>query len=479
MSLINDALVDLERRKAAESNSLDSVLASNGSLNAPRRRLALPVLFSLIIVLGTAWYLAPFDLQSIRDSDPKVTQQTPSPVHQTDDEKKNAAGERVDTVMTNPAEVASVDRVEKNEFQGSEMDSQRAQSLIKKKQLLISSLLRNAERALDDYRLTKPENNSAQFYFTEVLSLDSENLQALVGMEKIKSAYVDLYKNALDRNEKIKAEAYRKSLYALLTESEREHRQVQLAEIEQRKVLSNPDDYHDTKVTVDRPSIENPVPKETHTQKNRVSQVEPVSAELQIKKSDAQIERDFLLEIDAEIARGNIVSALSQLEDAVITQRFSTAVEERLFHLYFSNRDYPKALGMIDKLGSARARHAHLYAEATQLIYGQEAALNFLDGGYGDNSRAQAVHAGLLQQFERFSEAEKLYAELTKVVPANALYWLGLAVARDKQVLSESAVLAYRRALQLGGHTANVQKFIQQRIQALSNQGSKVELSQW
>jgi len=72
----------------------------------------------------------------------------------------------------------------------------------------IAGLLANGLRSLKSNRLLTPEDDNAYHYFQQVLELDPGNSDALHGIEQIVARYTALAINALDKNDKEKAEQY-------------------------------------------------------------------------------------------------------------------------------------------------------------------------------------------------------------------------------------------------------------------------------
>ena len=72
----------------------------------------------------------------------------------------------------------------------------------------IAALLAHGLRTVSLNRLLTPQNDNAYNYFQQVLELDPGNSDALQGIEQIVARYTALATNALDNNDKEKAERY-------------------------------------------------------------------------------------------------------------------------------------------------------------------------------------------------------------------------------------------------------------------------------
>jgi serine/threonine-protein kinase PpkA len=72
----------------------------------------------------------------------------------------------------------------------------------------INELLRAAQAALSDYRLTTPDHDNAYYYYQKVLEIDPENHQATAGFSLVADRYLALAKNAFAMGQDKKAEHY-------------------------------------------------------------------------------------------------------------------------------------------------------------------------------------------------------------------------------------------------------------------------------
>jgi Flp pilus assembly protein TadD len=78
-----------------------------------------------------------------------------------------------------------------------------------------------------------------------------------------------------------------------------------------------------------------------------------------------------------------------------------------------------------------------------------------------------ALLAALLQETGQFAAAAQAYAGLLKLRPETAIWWFGLGVSMDQTGDFDQARNAYRKALALPGLSADVQKYVQSRLQVL------------
>lgn len=87
--------------------------------------------------------------------------------------------------------------------------------------------------------------------------------------------------------------------------------------------------------------------------------------------------------------------------------------------------------------------------------------------GVAEDPEYHALFAATLQESGEFETAAQVYAALLQLRPDTAVWWFGLAISMDQTGEYEQARNAYRRALALPGLSRSVQEYIQQRLQIL------------
>lgn len=110
---------------------------------------------------------------------------------------------------------------------------------------------------------------------------------------------------------------------------------------------------------------------------------------------------------------------------------------------------------------------AHMYVQQKNFA----AAVNILeriDADTVDDGAYLALLAAGYQQLQRFPQAARIYRQLTQIQPDKAEHWLGLAIAQDKLNQPQSAVQAYRQALDKKTLNAEVVSYIKQRLSVLT-----------
>lgn len=119
--------------------------------------------------------------------------------------------------------------------------------------------------------------------------------------------------------------------------------------------------------------------------------------------------------------------------------------------------------------GNFRLELAKPYAQLLAARDALDEALNTLERVAGQGSTDaewHALRAAILYRLERHAESADAYQLALQQRPAEALWWTGLAIAREHNLQPREALHAYRRAagLQL---TSAVRDYVNQRINAL------------
>ena len=86
-----------------------------------------------------------------------------------------------------------------------------------------------------------------------------------------------------------------------------------------------------------------------------------------------------------------------------------------------------------------------------------------------DDVEYVALKGGVFQKLKDYSQAAKVFAQLSSSYPSNGRWWLGLATALEGKQDYPGAVDAYRRSLQLSNVSRSSRQFILQRLQLLEN----------
>lgn len=85
----------------------------------------------------------------------------------------------------------------------------------------------------------------------------------------------------------------------------------------------------------------------------------------------------------------------------------------------------------------------------------------------GNNADYHAFLAGALQRDQRFREAAEQYQAALRVVPGNGVWWMGLGMSLQGDKRNAEALEAFQRARASGTLSAELQAFVERRLQQL------------
>lgn len=185
-------------------------------------------------------------------------------------------------------------------------------------------------------------------------------------------------------------------------------------------------------------------------------------------------EAELSQQVQIAIKRGDERIATELLEKLVTLSPDNEKARKRLASMLFSQGKHDQANGVLQQgielqpdNHELRLMQAKLYVQMKNPSKAHELLANHTI------SAVQAMdfvsyRAALAQRVERFSAAKQDYLELTELQPANAKWWLGLAVAQERLGNTKMALQAYKNAKQLAQLSVEVDKFVEQRIQYLA-----------
>lgn len=125
-----------------------------------------------------------------------------------------------------------------------------------------------------------------------------------------------------------------------------------------------------------------------------------------------------------------------------------------------------RLLGMAPANSDASALMARLLLTTGD----SDSATNVLSAAITQNPahvESLALLGALYQEQTRYDKAANIYTKLVAAEPNIGQWWLGLGIALDQLLKSKDALLAYKRALALGGIDAAAGQYAQQRIKEL------------
>ena len=169
------------------------------------------------------------------------------------------------------------------------------------------------------------------------------------------------------------------------------------------------------------------------------------------------------------ISKGQLGVARDAFAQVLANDPLDHEIRERLAGLFYGEGRLPEAQQVLAdgiRLAPAQANFRLMLARVA-LAGGNKAqalqTLSELEPMVSRNLDYYATRAALAQELEQPAVAARSYQQLVVVQPSEARWWLGLAIAMDKQGRSLAALDAYRKALTLPLSPASRQ-FVQQRI---------------
>lgn len=169
------------------------------------------------------------------------------------------------------------------------------------------------------------------------------------------------------------------------------------------------------------------------------------------------------------ISKGQLDVARDAFAQVLANDPLDHEIRERLAGLFYGEGRLPEAQQVLTdgiRLAPAQANFRLMLARVA-LASGNKAqalqTLSELEPMVSRNLDYYATRAALAQELEQPAVAARSYQQLVVVQPGEARWWLGLAIAMDKQGRALAALDAYRKALTLPLSPASRQ-FVQQRI---------------
>ena len=184
------------------------------------------------------------------------------------------------------------------------------------------------------------------------------------------------------------------------------------------------------------------------------------------QKAENEYRRALLKLQDARVSE-----AIASLEQAVLLYPRHEAARQTLVGLLVEGgrtSDAIRHLALATSLDPAQANMAMLLARL-QLENGGN-ALETLQRSlpYAEsNAEYRAMLAGVLQRAARHKEAIEHYQAAVRLQPGNGIWWMGMGISLQADKRNADAKLAYQRARDSGRLTAELESFVERRLQQL------------
>lgn len=342
----------------------------------------------------------------------------------------------------------------------------------------IAALMAEGDAALRLDRLTTPKEDNAFDRYSAVLALQPEHSGAQVGLNKVRTRYLEIVEIAIIKKYYYKVpELIRKAREIGVSQSRIDTLIAGLPEKDgkpTKEVLQRIAEYEASRGIA--PAGSNVDPTETDEIEASVVASQPVTEieapKAVITSSVAQRDRTVAIEAQQLMAQNQLPAAQFLLEQFVAENPTAVYSFRELFNLRLRQQRLPMAEAMI-KDADHIPGEVFSYMVAQLLIQREdfEGALRALqsqspsieaDAGY------HALLAGVYHKLGRHQRAASSYRELLGVDSANPTYWLGLAVALDA-MQQQGALAAFQKVQQLAQGGESFLPYVRNRIGSLAS----------
>ena len=169
------------------------------------------------------------------------------------------------------------------------------------------------------------------------------------------------------------------------------------------------------------------------------------------------------------IAKGQLEQARQALFRVLQQEPLDHGSRERLAGLLYGEERLQEARSLLEQGVALAPRYADfrlLLARVTLAMGDKSSALGYLNSLEPDVSRNldyYATRAALAQEVGQYAAAAASYQQLSRAQPGEGRWWLGLAIAYDKQGRQLAAREAYQRAETASGLSAAAHHFARER----------------
>ena len=367
------------------------------------------------------------------------------------------------------------------------------------KQQMIDTFLAIAEQSLKDNRLTKPKNINAYEMYKKVIAIAPSNSHALEGVERVKRQYLALIEQEItlgniDRAHTLLERSDHVDLTLadtahLYTAIERKNSVISSIETKTEKSLSHLVDNRQNDVYQDAYQKKNTDKKDVEKNNSVIIASRPntLIKPFRFEKTSVAKEVDVINQVNSMIEDGVIDNAKTLLIDFIGRTPNAYRAEARLFDLYFDLNDIKMAHAVYKKAELSESDFiTYMNAKIIYQKRGGRPAIDFMmtNQPKGDGFIAQnAFLAALYQELGEYQKSYHLYHSLLKKESNNTAFWLGFAVSADALNQYQQAISAFEEVINLGGSNKSVNQYAQARLTHLykkvQNKQKVEEVSFW
>lgn len=443
MSLLNDALQDLDRR-AGDASPDGAAQVTPTALPAPHKsRWLLPGLAAAAVLL--AWVLLELGLfgQSTGQPEPQATS-----VHaqSADTEAQMPTNERAEAYATVTAVVPAAAPASSTEPPVPGAATAKVEQVVQatapppKPSVMdrdettsqggaIGNLLEAAAQALAQDRLMTPANNNAFQLYSSLLLLTPDNHAAQEGIRKIQSRYLELADTALQMQKQSAAKKY-----------------------------------------LQRASKAGATSDQLQPFKARLAAIQPEQA------AQPEVKPRIVFDKDADLAQRLRSEPLARHESRAWSRLRSApkdgVIAIALADAYAAEQNHSQLLKLEQTVAGAEPQVKAYVQAQRRITHGDFAAAPELLAAFANADGLephQRLLAGVHAAAGDYTQALPLYRRLIQLGEFHLNDWLGFAVALERVGQRDDALAAYTKISRARHADARINEYIHRRIRALSN----------
>ncbi len=342
------------------------------------------------------------------------------------------------------------------------------------KQTDSTSLLIQAQVALEENRLTLPEGNNARYFFHKVLLEDADNPQAREGTERVAQKYKALVLNAIDKQDVGRANYLldRSELAGLSTDT-RNNLRLQLDNVidvgaNKAQLIAQPSV---SKESYGNAAAKESVPAETQNNYHQASTA--------VKSFES--EQQVIATAQSLVDKGELAQARAIVQPYVQEHRNSVKSAVYLMDQLLAQGDHSIAASFESALPDIHIAKALVKAKLVNKTQGTQLAIEVLE----NNTPAKSMErehfsylAALYQRSDMHEKAHKTYSGLTQFYPDDVTYVLGFAVSADSLYRYDEAYSAYAKVLSMGHSNPKIIGFVRTRMNTMTSE-NLAEAGRW
>ncbi len=205
-----------------------------------------------------------------------------------------------------------------------------------------------------------------------------------------------------------------------------------------------------------------------------VDRADPVAAGVSKNRKPVSADQQAYRAGLKELERGDLATAEASFKRALLVNPNLLDARLQLIKILQQQMKLTTAETVLQQglaLTPANFNLRKIYAELLLSSQRQNEAIELLKTrplpGIAQDLEYYALLAALYQDSGQYEIASSLYAQLLKIKPQAPLWWMGMAISLEHSGSAEQARNAYRQALELPGLSPDLQSFIQSRLQLL------------